>query len=70
MKKFEFSLKTVFAVLMAAAVLSFSSCQQGGQQESAREEGAANKSEQVHILYPNWAEGIAFTHLAKAALEE
>lgn len=70
MKKFKFNLKTVFPVLMAAAVLSFSSCKQGGRQESTREEGAANKSQQVHILYPNWAEGIAFTYLAKAVLEE
>ncbi len=28
---------------------------------------SANK--EVNILYPNWAEGIAFTHLAQAALE-
>ncbi|HKL38033.1 MAG TPA: glycine betaine ABC transporter substrate-binding protein [Bacteroidales bacterium] len=72
MQKFKFNAKTIFAVLMATAVLSFSSCKQGGQKEESaeREEGAANKSEQVQILYPNWAEGIAFTHLAKAALEE
>jgi glycine betaine/proline transport system substrate-binding protein len=28
-----------------------------------------DESKKVTILYPNWAEGIAFTHLAKAALE-
>jgi glycine betaine/proline transport system substrate-binding protein len=71
MQKFKFNAKTIFAVLMATAVLSFSSCKQGGQKEgAAEEEGAANKSEQVQILYPNWAEGIAFTNLAKAALED
>jgi glycine betaine/proline transport system substrate-binding protein len=71
MQNVKFSLKTIFAVMMAAAVLSFSSCKQGGQKESAEgEEGAANKAEQLHILYPNWAEGIAFTNLAKAALED
>ena len=71
MRNVKFSLKTIFAVMMAAAVLSFSSCKQGGQKEAAEgEEGAANKAEQLHILYPNWAEGIAFTNLAKAALED
>ena len=72
MQKFKFNARTIFAVLMATAVLSFSSCKQGAQKESAEggEKGAANKSEQVHILYPNWAEGIAFTNLAKAALED
>lgn len=71
MQKFKFNAKTIFAVLMATAVLSFSSCKQGGQKQSAEQEkGAANKSEQVQILYPNWAEGIAFTNLAKAALED
>src|SRR6056297_4049865 len=72
MQKFKFNAKTIFAVLMATAVLSFSSCKQGGQKEESaeREEGAANKSAQVSILYPNWAEGIAFTHLAKAVLDE
>jgi glycine betaine/proline transport system substrate-binding protein len=28
-----------------------------------------DESKKVTILYPNWAEGIAFTHLAQAALE-
>jgi glycine betaine/proline transport system substrate-binding protein len=73
MQKFKFNAKTIFAVLMAAAVFSFSSCKQGAQQQEEGAEGKAgeaNKSEQVQILYPNWAEGIAFTNLAKAALED
>lgn len=28
------------------------------------------ESKEISILYPNWAEGIAFTHLAKVALDE
>ncbi|MFW6100417.1 MAG: glycine betaine ABC transporter substrate-binding protein [Bacteroidota bacterium] len=66
MQHFKFSLKTIFAVAMAAVVLGFSSCKPDAQ----REEGAANKGEQLEVLYPNWAEGIAFTNLAKAALED
>ncbi|RZT91209.1 glycine betaine/proline transport system substrate-binding protein [Ancylomarina subtilis] len=29
-----------------------------------------NEKKEVLILYPNWAEGVAFTHLAKVALED
>lgn len=32
--------------------------------------GAGSGKEKVTILYPNWAEGVAFTHLAKVALED
>lgn len=31
--------------------------------------GSSSGKEKVTILYPNWAEGVAFTHLAKVALE-
>jgi glycine betaine/proline transport system substrate-binding protein len=44
-----------------AAVAFFTACQTGGQQQ---------EQEELLILYPNWAEGIAFTHLAKVALED
>ena len=70
MQKFKFNPKTILAVVLAAAVFGLSSCGQGGQQEGAEGEGSESKSEQIHILYPNWAEGIAFTHLAKAALDD
>lgn len=54
-------------ILLTAAVLilSISSCSNSG----TKKENAETKKE-VSILYPNWAEGIAFTYLAKAALEE
>ena len=72
MQKLKFNLKSTLAVLIGAAVLSFTACKQGAKKgdEAKAEKGKANKAEQVEILYPNWAEGIAFTHLAKAALED
>lgn len=48
-------------VSLLAVSLSFSGC---GKKESA------GKSKKVTILYPNWAEGIAITNLAKVALED
>ncbi len=47
--------------IIAALAITIASC--GG-------EGAQKDSNEVTILYPNWGEGIAFTFLAKAALEE
>jgi glycine betaine/proline transport system substrate-binding protein len=71
MQKLTINLKTLFAVLIGAAVLSFTACKQGAKQEGEKaDKSAANKEETVKILYPNWAEGIAFTNLAKAALED
>ena len=67
MQKLKFNLKTTLAVLLGAAVLSFTACKQGAKKG---DEEKGEKSEQVKILYPNWAEGIAFTHLAKAVLDE
>lgn len=32
--------------------------------------GSSSGKDKVTILYPNWAEGVAFTHLAKVALED
>jgi glycine betaine/proline transport system substrate-binding protein len=53
-------------ILLAIAILTFSvsSCTNSG---SKKEKGEAKK--EVSIFYPNWAEGIAFTYLAKSALE-
>src|SRR6056297_2120553 len=54
----------VFRIFIAAAlVIGMTSC--GGNQQ----QGSDESQEEVTILYPNWAEGIAFTHLAKVALE-
>lgn len=47
-------------IILALAVVAVS-C--GGGQ------GSGDQSKEVTILYPNWGEGIAFTYLSKAALE-
>lgn len=54
-------MKYLVSLLLAAAItFSMSSC--GGS--------SSGSSDEVTILYPNWAEGIAFTYLAKVALED
>jgi glycine betaine/proline transport system substrate-binding protein len=60
MLKFR-KLLSLFIVL--SLTVAISSC--GGGQKSSEEE-----KKEVTILYPNWGEGIAFTHLAKVALED
>ena len=60
-----FKTKKFFSLmLIVSMVLLISSCAGDGKKDSADEKQV------VDILYPNWAEGIAFTHLAKVALEE
>ncbi|MDY9918016.1 MULTISPECIES: glycine betaine ABC transporter substrate-binding protein [Proteiniphilum] len=54
-------MKYLVSLLLAVAItFSMSSC--GGS--------SSGGSDEVTILYPNWAEGIAFTYLAKVALED
>jgi glycine betaine/proline transport system substrate-binding protein len=68
MKKFKFSIKSFFTLLTGAIFLTFAACQSGSKKGEATEEKDSVKSQEISILYPNWAEGIAFTHLAQAAL--
>ncbi|BAX81451.1 glycine betaine ABC transporter substrate-binding protein [Labilibaculum antarcticum] len=49
-------------LVVVALTVSVSSCNNSNKKEKS----AAKK---VSIFYPNWSEGIAFTYLAKAALE-
>jgi len=56
MRKQKSLMKSIFGIFTAIALLTAVSCQQG------------SKKKEVSILYPNWAEGIAFTHLAQVAL--
>lgn len=49
-------------VICLAAVTLFSSCK--------KEPKPGAKGKKILILYPNWAEGIAITHLAKVAMED
>ena len=53
-------------ILLVAVVLtvSVSSCNNSGKKKEKSED-----KKEVSIFYPNWSEGIAFTYLAKAALE-
>ena len=55
------NLLSLLIILSMAVVIS--SCA-GGKKDSEEEQ------QEVTILYPNWGEGIAFTHLAKVALED
>ncbi len=69
MKKLQFSMRTFLAILAGATFLTFAACSSGGQKADKKgEDGDSKKSEEISILYPNWEEGIAFTHLAQAAL--
>lgn len=54
-------LLSLFIVLSMAFAIS--SCSGG-------KKGSDEEQKEVTILYPNWGEGIAFTYLAKVALEE
>ncbi|MEA3316495.1 MAG: glycine betaine ABC transporter substrate-binding protein [Bacteroidota bacterium] len=63
MKKFKNLSKSVLVVLTGIMFITFSACTSG-------EKKADEKSQEISILYPNWAEGIAFTHLAKVALDD
>lgn len=68
MKNLKISLKSIFAIITGAIFLTFASCQSGAKKGENTENEGGEKSKEISILYPNWAEGIAFTHLAKAAL--
>jgi glycine betaine/proline transport system substrate-binding protein len=50
-------MKKILMALAAFFLLTMVSCQDQGPKK-------------ISILYPNWSEGIAMTHLAKAALED
>jgi len=55
--------RSVLAIFVAATMVAgFAACQPKGEQ--------TEKETEISILYPNWAEGIAFTNLAKAALDD
>ncbi|HYW95004.1 MAG TPA: glycine betaine ABC transporter substrate-binding protein [Bacteroidales bacterium] len=55
--------KIVGILLILSMIIMVSSCSGSGNNKKSEEKPM------VSILYPNWAEGIAFTYLAKAALE-
>ena len=61
-------LKLILVSVLTLSLMAMYSCQKGGEKGEGQEEKQEDR--EVTILYPNWAEGIAFTHLAKAALED
>jgi len=54
----------VILLVVAALTVSVSSCKNSGNKKAKSE-----AKKEVSIFYPNWSEGIAFTYLAKTALE-
>jgi glycine betaine/proline transport system substrate-binding protein len=58
------SISKIFAIMLIGLfTFSISSCDSGKKGDDSKDKG------KLEILYPNWAEGVAFTHLAKVALE-
>ncbi len=51
-------------MVSAALIVAFTSCSNSGKKKESQ-----SATKEVSILYPNWAEGIALTYMAKAALE-
>ncbi|MDA3865801.1 MAG: glycine betaine ABC transporter substrate-binding protein [Salinivirgaceae bacterium] len=62
MKKMTLTMKSIAIALAGVVLLSINACQSGPKKEKTA------KEKEISILYPNWEEGIAFTHLAEAAL--
>ncbi|HKK68792.1 MAG TPA: glycine betaine ABC transporter substrate-binding protein [Bacteroidales bacterium] len=61
------SISNIFAIMLIGLfTIGISSCDSG---KKGDDKGNESKGE-LEILYPNWAEGVAFTHLAKVALED
>ena len=70
----KMNLKSILAIFMGVALIAMTACNGGGgkadEEKKKDKEKSAEDKEAVEILYPNWAEGVAFTHLAKVVLEE
>ncbi|MDP0496044.1 MAG: glycine betaine ABC transporter substrate-binding protein [Verrucomicrobiota bacterium JB024] len=65
---------TAIALMLAAATLIVSGCSNksttGEKTTSTADTQRAPLSNTIKVAYPNWAEGIAMTHLAKAVIED
>lgn len=55
--------KTIKILMVAMAITSLTVA-------GCKEKAPSGEGKEISILYPNWAEGIAITHLAKVALED
>jgi glycine betaine/proline transport system substrate-binding protein len=60
-------LKSTISILSALLILSFGFAACGGQEQSEESEG---EDKSARLVYVNWAEGVAYTNLAKNVLEE
>ncbi|MCF8308882.1 MAG: glycine betaine ABC transporter substrate-binding protein [Bacteroidales bacterium] len=65
MKNLNTTLTKTLAIIFSISLLTMTACQNAGQKKEKKEQ-----DKELSVLYPNWAEGIAFTHLAKVALED
>ena len=59
MRKFTHTVLTIALLAMTTFVFA------GGQQEAG-----ADKAKEAKLVYVNWEEGVAYTHLVKAILED
>ncbi|MDA3780469.1 MAG: glycine betaine ABC transporter substrate-binding protein [Bacteroidales bacterium] len=63
MKKLNLNFIKVFTILLGVSLLTLTSCNPDNKKSDN------DSKQEISILYPNWAEGIAFTNLAKVALD-
>lgn len=63
MKNYSFKITAIIA--LAVLLFGLAACNSKGSKSESKE-----SVKEVTLLYPNWAEGIAFTYLAKTALEQ
>lgn len=61
-------LKSTISILSALLILSFGLAACGGQEQQS--EGTEGEDKSARLVYVNWAEGVAYTNLAKNVLEE
>ncbi|MGM0612206.1 MAG: glycine betaine ABC transporter substrate-binding protein [Bacteroidota bacterium] len=65
------NLKSILAMFMGVALIAMTACNGGGQKaEDGRKGKRGEDKKSLEILYPNWAEGVAFTNLAKVVLQD
>lgn len=67
----KMNLKSILAMFMGVALIAMTACNGGGQKAEDGKKGKRGEDKKsLEILYPNWAEGVAFTNLAKVVLQD
>lgn len=69
MRLVKTTLLSIIVLLMAAGMILVS-CQKEEDASAARTEQAEEAEKTANLVYVNWAEGVAYTHLAKVVLED